>query len=127
MLTFPELSRQMDNQAWLKRFTNATVEVGHLSDDALLLAASSRIHENTPFGFSINKKPPQTYSDFLERARKLRQCRGLDFKEVRGCEDLPRKPRRRPADGDEVTRRESCGLQPIGPRGEEASRLRSWV
>ena len=38
-------------QAWLKRFTKATVEVGHLSDDALLLAASSGVHKNTPFKF----------------------------------------------------------------------------
>ena len=43
--------------------------VGHLSDDALLLAVSFAIREDTPFAFSINKKPPQTYSDFLDRAR----------------------------------------------------------
>ena len=42
------------------------MEVGHLSDDALLLAASSGVHENTPFAFSINKKLPQTYFDFLK-------------------------------------------------------------
>ena len=56
-------------QAWLQRFTKATIEVGHLSDDALLLAASSAVREDTPFAFSIGKKPPRTYADFLGRAR----------------------------------------------------------
>ena len=45
------------------------MEVGYLSDDALLLAASSVVREDTPFAFSISKKPPQAYSDFLDRAR----------------------------------------------------------
>ena len=55
-------------QAWLKRFTKATVAVGPLADDALLLAANSAVREDTPFAFSVNKKPPRTYSDFLNRA-----------------------------------------------------------
>ena len=41
----------------------------HLSDDALLLAASSVVREDTPFAFSISKKPPRAYTDFLGRAR----------------------------------------------------------
>ena len=40
-----------------------------MSDDALLLAASSAVREDTPFAFSIGKKPPQAYADFLGRAR----------------------------------------------------------
>ena len=56
-------------QAWLQRFTKATIEVGHLSDDALLLAASSAVREDTPFAFSIGKKPQRAYADFLGRAR----------------------------------------------------------
>ena len=43
--------------------------MGHLSDDAMLLAASSAVREETPFAFSISKKPPRAYSDFLDRAR----------------------------------------------------------
>ena len=43
--------------------------MGHLSDDALLLAASSAVREDTPFAFSIGKKPPKVYADFLGRAR----------------------------------------------------------
>ena len=81
------------------------VEVGHLSDDALLLAASSGMHENMPFVFLINKKPPRTYSNFQE----LRQRQGPDFEEVRGREDLPRKPRKGLAEGDEEARGEPCG------------------
>ena len=42
--------------------------MGHLSDDALLLAASSAIREDTPFAFLMNKKLPWMYSDFLDRA-----------------------------------------------------------
>ena len=45
------------------------MEVGHLADDALLLAANSAIHKDTPLVFSIHKKPPRTYPDFLVRAR----------------------------------------------------------
>lgn len=56
-------------QTWLKRFSKATVEVGHLSDDALLLAANYAVCEDTLFVFSINKKPPRTYSKFLDQAR----------------------------------------------------------
>ena len=40
------------------------MEVGHFLDDALLLAVSSTVLEDTPFAFSINKKPPWMYSDF---------------------------------------------------------------
>ena len=40
-----------------------------MSDDALLLAASSAVREDTPFAFSIRKKPPRAYADFLSRAR----------------------------------------------------------
>ena len=56
-------------QAWLQRFTKATIVVGHLSDEALLLAASSAVRKDTPFAFSIGKKPPRAYADFLGRAR----------------------------------------------------------
>ena len=56
-------------QAWLQRFTKATIEVGHLSDDALLLAASSAVRKDTPFEFSISKKSLLVYADFLGRAR----------------------------------------------------------
>ena len=45
------------------------MEVGHLSDDAMLLAASFAVHEDTPFAFSISRKPPRAYSDFLDRAK----------------------------------------------------------
>ena len=67
-------------QAWLKRFTKATVEVGHLSDDALLLAVSSVVREDTPFAFSINMKPSRTYSDFLDRARNYINAEALTSK-----------------------------------------------
>ena len=40
-----------------------------MSDDALLLAAGSAVRVDTPFTFSIGKKPPRTYADFLGRAR----------------------------------------------------------
>ena len=40
------------------------MEVGHLSDDPLLLAASSAVREDTPFAFSISNKPSRAYSDF---------------------------------------------------------------
>ena len=56
-------------QTWLQRFTKATMEVRRLSDDALLLAASSAVRGDTPFTFSISKKPPRAYSYFLDRAR----------------------------------------------------------
>ena len=42
--------------------------MGNLSDDALLLAASFAVREDTPFAFSISKKPPRAYADFLGRA-----------------------------------------------------------
>lgn len=56
------------------------MEVGLLSDDALLLAANSTIREDTPFAFSINKKPPWTYSDFLDRARNYINAEALNSK-----------------------------------------------
>ena len=40
-----------------------------MSDDSLLLAASSAVREETPFVFSIRKKPSRAYSDVLDRAR----------------------------------------------------------
>ena len=40
-----------------------------MSDDALLLAGSFAVREDTPFAFSIDKKPPRAYADFLGRAR----------------------------------------------------------
>ena len=43
--------------------------MGHLSDDALLLATSCAVREDTSFAFSISKKPPGVYVDFLGRAR----------------------------------------------------------
>ena len=43
--------------------------MGHLSDDALLLAASSAVREDSPFVFSISKKALRAYTDFLGRAR----------------------------------------------------------
>ena len=46
------------------------MEVGHFSDDALPLATSSAVREVTLFAFSISKKPPRAYLDFLHRARK---------------------------------------------------------
>ena len=45
------------------------MEMRHFSDDALLLAASSAVREDTHFAFSISKKSPQAYSDFLDRAK----------------------------------------------------------
>ena len=45
------------------------MEVGHLSDDAMLLAASSAVREDTPFAFSISKKSSRAYLDFLDRAK----------------------------------------------------------
>ena len=58
------------------------MEVGHLSDDALLLAASSAVREDTPFAFSINKKPPWAYSDFLDRARNYKNAEALTSKKA---------------------------------------------
>ena len=60
----------------------ATVEVGHLSDDALLLAASSVVRKDTPFTFSISKKPPRAYSDFLGRAKNYINAEALTSKKV---------------------------------------------
>ena len=56
------------------------MEVGHLSDDALLLAVSSAVCEDTPFAFSINMKPSRTYSDFLDRARNYINVEALTSK-----------------------------------------------
>ena len=101
--------RQRDSeslQAWLQRFTKATVEVGHLSDDALLLAASLAIREDTPFAFSINKKPPRAYSDFLDQARNYINTEALTSKKpetvktIRGnTEEDRRKEMKRPGKG----------------------------
>ena len=56
------------------------VEVGHLSNDALLLAANSTVSEDTSFAFSINKKPPRAYSDFLDRAGNYINGKALTLK-----------------------------------------------
>ena len=56
------------------------MEVKHLSDNALLLATSSAVREDTPFAFSISKKPPQAYSDFLDRARNYVNAEALTLK-----------------------------------------------
>ena len=56
------------------------MEVGHSSDDALLLVTSSAVREDTLFAFSINKKPPWTYFDFLERARNYINVEALTLK-----------------------------------------------
>ena len=81
-------------QAWLKRFIKATVEVGHLSDDALLLVASSAVREDTSFAFLINKKPPQLYSDFLERARNYVNAEALTSKRLGVVKNSPGNPKR---------------------------------
>ena len=67
-------------QVWLERFTKAIVEVGHLSDDALLLAAISVVCEDTLFAFSTNKKLPRMYSNFLDRARNYVNAEALTSK-----------------------------------------------
>ena len=88
----------------MKRFTKATVEVGYLSDDALLLAASSAVHENTPFAFSINKKLPRTYSDFLDQARNYVNVEALTLKRFgivktfRGNPEEDRRKEKRPVE-----------------------------
>ena len=81
------------------------MEVGLLSDDALLLAANSTIREDTPFAFSINKKRPRTYSDFLERVRNYINAEALTLKKSRAAKTFlgdpkgdRRKERKRPAD-----------------------------
>ena len=56
------------------------MEVGHLSNDALQLAASSTGREDTLFAFSINKKPSWTYSDFLDRAKNYINAEALTSK-----------------------------------------------
>ena len=58
------------------------MEIGHLSDDALLLAMTSAVREDTLFAFSINKKPPRTYSDFLEWARNYINAEALISKKL---------------------------------------------
>ena len=56
------------------------MEVGHLSDNVLLLAATSVVREDASFSFSINKKPSRTYSNFLERARNYINSKALASK-----------------------------------------------
>ena len=51
-----------------------------MSDDALLLAASSTVCEDTPLMFSINKKPPRMYSNFVERVRNYVNDEALTLK-----------------------------------------------
>ena len=92
-------------QAWLKRFTKATVEVGNLSDDALLLAANSAVREDTSFAFFINKKLQQTYSNFLDRARNYINAEALTSKKSEAAktsrenpEGDQRKEKKRPAE-----------------------------
>ena len=80
------------------------MEVGNPSDDALLLAANSEVHENTPFAFSINKKLPQTYSDFLDRARNYVNVEAQTSKKSRasrtfkGNPEVDRPKEKRPVD-----------------------------
>ena len=66
--------------------------MGHLSDDALLLAAISAVREDTPFAFSINKKPPRAYSDFLDRARKYINTEALSSKKSGTVKNLRGNP-----------------------------------
>ena len=56
------------------------MEVEYLSDDALLLVATSAVCKDAPFVFSINEKPPRTYSDFLERDRNYINAEALTSK-----------------------------------------------
>ena len=51
-----------------------------MSHDALLLAASFAVRQDTPFAFSINKKPLWTYSNFLDRARNYINAEALTSK-----------------------------------------------
>ena len=91
-------------QAWLQRLTKATVEVGHLSDDALLLAARSAVREDTLFAFSISKKPPRAYADFLSRARNYINAEAVTLKKSgsaktsRGNPEGDRRKEKRPVE-----------------------------
>ena len=51
-------------------------------DDALHLAASSVVHEDTPFAFSISKKPPRAYSNFLGQAKNYINAEALTSKKA---------------------------------------------
>ena len=86
------------------------MEVGHLSDDALLLVANSAVRVETPFVFYINKKPP-TYSDFLDRARNYINTEALTSKNsgtaktsLGDPERGQRKEKKRPAGGSQQLR-----------------------
>ena len=67
----------------MEHFTKAIVEIGYLLDDGLLLATNSTVCEGTHFAFSINKIPPRTYSDFLERAKYYVNLEALTFERDR--------------------------------------------
>ena len=68
--TSPGLGREIVKDSKRgSRGSPTAIEVRHLSDDSLLLVASSAVREDMPFTFSISKKPPRAYSDFLGRAR----------------------------------------------------------
>ena len=70
------------------------MEVGHLSDDALLLAAISVVREDTLFAFSTNKKPPRMYSNFLDRARNYVNAEALALKKSGATKTSRANPKR---------------------------------
>ena len=109
------------------------MEVGHLSDDVLLLAANSTVREDTPFAFSINKKPQRSYSDFLDRAREYINVEALTSKKsgaTKTSKGNPerdrRKEKKRPGEtpvGGSEQPREDKRLRDSGP-GYKAARTR---
>ena len=80
------------------------MEVGHLSDDALLLAATSAVHEDAPFAFFINKKLPQTNSNFLEWAKNYINHEALTSKKSGAAKISRGNP-----EEDRRKRRKACG------------------
>ena len=85
------------------------MEVGHLSVDALILATNSAVPEDTPFVFSINKKPPRTYSEFLDWARNYTNAEALTSKKSGAVKTSRENP-----EGDQRKEKKRSAEDPTG-------------
>ena len=96
----------------MKRFTKAKLEVGHLSDDALLMAANGAVRPGTPFAFSISKTPPGTFPEFLARAKKYINAEA-------GTSKKPPQPKPQKAASGGAPLKRQERKRPAGASGEE--------
>lgn len=101
------MTKQRDDeslQAWVKKFTKTKIEVGHFSDDVILLAANAAMRGDTQFAFSINKKPPRTFSNFLGHAKNYINAEAETSKKSQPSKALKGIPRRGPLNKQEKKR-----------------------